>query len=84
MDVSYFKSVRDMYGFALLKMNGRDRADFLKMRAHLYNNTEAATKWRNNIAEILQDDTVPTDFSEKEIQKAIEKLDSFYRIMIDD
>lgn len=74
----YFKSKTDEYIFYLLEMDGKQRAEKLKISRNCYLSISAAKKWRNKIAKELH----PDKSNHKKATQAAAKLNQLYKEMI--
>lgn len=74
----YFKSKTDEYIFYLLEMDGKQRAEKLKINRKCYLNETEAKKWRNQIAKELH----PDKSNHKKATQATAKLNQLYKEMV--
>lgn len=74
----YFKSKTDEYIFYLLEMDGKQRAEKLKINRNCYLSKVEAKKWRNKIAKELH----PDKSNHKKATQAAAKLNQLYKEMI--
>jgi hypothetical protein len=72
--MDYFKTETDAIAFYLLEMDGEDRVKKLQITQFLYHNKLAAVAWRSNLL-------VQIDLEHPFAEKAIAKLDEFFRRM---
>jgi L-rhamnose mutarotase len=77
---NYFKSEESKYIFALVETDGKVREKMLNISLSLYEDKEAAKKWRSQIAKIVHPDTCTLPNAEK----AMVKLNELYEGMTKD
>lgn len=73
----YFKSKRAMYIFALIRMDGLNRADTLGISDEMCRNKRKALTWYTRIKNIVEKK------HDQDTNNAIEVLDRLYKNMID-
>lgn len=75
---NYFSSLENEYIFYLLELDGKTRADKLKITKKCYTNKRSAKAWRDKIAKIIHPDKC-VNFKANE---ALIKLNELYKEMI--
>ncbi|MPQ45188.1 hypothetical protein [Clostridium tarantellae] len=74
----YFNNLACEYIFYILELDGKQRADKLKITMKCYSNKKIAKKWRDSIAKVIHPDKCPN----KGATEAIVKLNQLYEEMV--
>lgn len=74
----FFKSEANKYAFILLHTDAANRMELLGVTETMYHNKSLATRWRNNIKRALENGDCD------HAAEAMEKLNYFYKNMIED
>lgn len=77
-DFDYFTSKEAEYIFYLLELDGKQRADKLKITMNCYSNKNKAKVWRDSIAKVIH----PDKCKDERAHDAICKLQQLYEDMI--
>lgn len=75
---AYFKSKEAEYIFYLLELDGKQRADKLKISMRCYSNKNEAKAWRDSIAKVIH----PDKCKDERANEAISKLNQLYEDMV--
>lgn len=76
----YFKSKEHRYIFALIELDGENRAKILEITRELYDDKNSAKVWRDKILKLIHPDICTIDGSDK----AVAKLNELYARMVED
>ncbi len=76
----YFKSKQHRYIFALVELDGENRAKILEITRELYNDKDKAKIWRDKLIKLIHPDNCPIEGSEK----AMAKVNELYSRMVED
>ena len=76
----YFKSEQHRYIFALIELDGENRAKILDITNDLYNDKDKARSWRDKIIKLIHPDVCSIEGTEK----AMAKVNELYSRMVED
>ena len=76
----YFISKQHRYIFALIELDGENRAKILGITKELYHEKQKAKAWRDNLIKLIHPDICAIEGSDK----AVAKLNELYSRMVED
>lgn len=76
----YFISKQHRYVFALVELDGENRAKLLEITRELYHDKNKAKAWRDRIIKLIHPDVCDIDGAEK----AMTKVNELYSRMVED